>query len=352
MKRSLASLLILAALTCAAPAFAQSAPQLPAAATKPTVSTDASAPPALDELEKAWLDAFDVRKEYARLLVKRTERLALLSDMLEKLVSELRDAANELGQLQADVASAQLTTEEAEVKKKIEARHPGYSWDPKTRQFTKLPEPPKDEKKKGGGDLPDFPPLNFAIGFGALLPLLAKGATRVNPWLMGAGIAADALGATAGSMSARKNQKKQIEAEKELANQRVALEESGRDPFRQQVQQGKAIAGLDMLERASYAPTQVNLPAGNRYAGNVPQFSGGFNYTKSPELTSGAGRLKQDVMAGHTAPSMTNPANYGRTAALDLTAPPLGPSINDLTEDEEFAPSYRRKMRRSSLGLA
>jgi hypothetical protein len=183
-----------------------------------------------------------------------------------------------------------------------------------------------------------------------LLSLLAGASKGINPWLLGADVAANAATGIAGSISARKNQKKQLEAEKELANQKVALEESGMNPFRQQLQQGKAIAGLDMLERASYAPTQVNLPAGSRYGGNVPQFTGGFNYTKSPELTSSAGRLKTDVMAGHTAPSMTNPANYGRTAALNLTGPPIGPSIDDM-QDEEFAPSYRRKMRRASLGL-
>lgn len=93
--------------------------------------------PSLSDTERAWLDALNVRANYASLLVKDTERLALLGETLERLGKELKSTADELGTLRARLSSAQLTQEEADLKAKIEARHPGYTWDPKTGMFTK-----------------------------------------------------------------------------------------------------------------------------------------------------------------------------------------------------------------------
>jgi hypothetical protein len=77
------------------------------------------------------------------------------------------------------------------------------------------------------------------------------------------------------------------------------------------------VGHLDRLEHASYAPASVQLP--ERYAQYKPQISGGYSYEESPEMTAAAGKLKQSVLAGRTAPSMTSPDNFGKTAALDLT---------------------------------
>jgi len=140
-------------------------------------------------------------------------------------------------------------------------------------------------------------------------------------------VALSALGAGAGAissnMSNRRNaeaqeqmSREQIEAEERLARQKLAADESMADPFRQQLNQASAIKKLDQLERASYMPVGMT-PAGP-YAGSVPTMTGGYSYEKSPELIGSAGAIKRNVMAGHTAPTMTNPANHGRTAALDL----------------------------------
>lgn len=97
-----------------------------------------STSPLLDEAERAWLDALNTRAAYAKLLVQSTERLALIGDTMQRLGKELLAAANELGRLQAEISSSQLTQEESDLKAKIERRHPGYTWDPKTGAFTMI----------------------------------------------------------------------------------------------------------------------------------------------------------------------------------------------------------------------
>jgi hypothetical protein len=106
--------------------------------------------------------------------------------------------------------------------------------------------------------------------------------------------------------------------ERGIATQNVASKESALNPFRQQMDQAGAVSKLDMLERSSYSPSKVSVPSSMQRF--VPTFSGGTTYTKSPEAIAGYGQLKTDVLSGHTAPTMTNPANYGQTAALNLLA--------------------------------
>lgn len=108
----------------------------------------------------------------------------------------------------------------------------------------------------------------------------------------------------------------ELQAQRDLANQRVAADESMADPFRHQMAQAGDISKLDRMERGAYTP--VHLGAAPGYESYVPQMSGGFSYEKSPEMISSAAALKRNVMAGNVAPTMTNPANYGSTAALNL----------------------------------
>lgn len=131
--------------------------------------------------------------------------------------------------------------------------------------------------------------------------------------------------------NANRNQQTQL-TDKEIAaqvaarQQATAVAEEGMNPFRQQAQQVGTAAGLDQLARGKYTPVQMSVPG--KMAKYVPQFSGGYSYDKSPALINAANAAETDVLAGHTAPTMTNPANYGKTAALTLDANgnPTGPS--------------------------
>ena len=110
----------------------------------------------------------------------------------------------------------------------------------------------------------------------------------------------------------------QMANQKDIATQNTAADEAALDPFRQQMAQAGDLSKLDQLERASYSPVTMDFSGAGKYAKYVPQMSGGFSYTKSPELIDSAAALKRNVMGGNAAPTMTNPANYGRTSALNL----------------------------------
>lgn len=136
-------------------------------------------------------------------------------------------------------------------------------------------------------------------------------------------IGAKAFSGIAGSRSSRKDReagerltRERIASDERLSAQDLAFKESLADPFRQQMSQAKALRKLDMLERARYRPTRLTPAA--PYASYVPEVSGGFSYEQSPELTQDAAALKRNVRGGNVAPTMTNPANYGRTSTLDL----------------------------------
>jgi len=106
-------------------------------------------------------------------------------------------------------------------------------------------------------------------------------------------------------------------AQDEQQNQRsTAVAESTQDPFRQQMHQARDIGRLDLMQNATMAPMSFSFDP--RYAKSVPTMSGGFSYTKGPDVTNSAAALKRNVMGGNVAPTMTDPANYGKTAALDL----------------------------------
>lgn len=182
-----------------------------------------------------------------------------------------------------------------------------------------------------------------------------EGSSKGMMALLGLSYGADALSKVLGNRSDRKAAEKlakeQLAAAKARGDQDVAAQESRADPFRHQMSQGSAVSKLDRMERASYTPTRIT-PTGP-YAQYVPQApTGGFSYEKSPELINTARALKTDVMAGRTAPTMTNPANYGRTGAVSLdasgnptaapsTRPAYGPDGPKPVQD--FIASYERR---------
>lgn len=137
----------------------------------------------------------------------------------------------------------------------------------------------------------------------------------------GSGLAGGIAGAISNANNAKRTaqaQREAIQAQQQNATQNIAADESKLDPFRQQVSQAHDLFDLDRMERATYSP--VHLAAAPGYESYVPQMSGGSSYTKSPELIAAAAALKRNILGGNVAPTMTDPTNYGKTAALNLLA--------------------------------
>lgn len=147
-----------------------------------------------------------------------------------------------------------------------------------------------------------------------------------NAWIALAGLGAAGTSAYLSSRQNRKNQETAAEQAELDRDERkgtnlleVASRESLADPFRQQLAQGNALQRLDMLGRANYTPSKISVPPEMQRF--VPQVNHGFSYTPNPDMQTAAKLLQQSVAGGQTAPTMTDPANYGRTAALNLNDP-------------------------------
>lgn len=124
--------------------------------------------------------------------------------------------------------------------------------------------------------------------------------------IKGAASAAGAAGDAMDRADQRQLTQEEIEARERMHGQDTLLQESNMNPFRGQMNQAASLASLDELERGTYTPVQLSTE-GNPYASYIPKVSGGYSYTKSPELTSAAGALKNDVLAGHGASSVLRP---------------------------------------------
>ena len=119
-------------------------------------------------------------------------------------------------------------------------------------------------------------------------------------------------------------QEAQIAENQRSQNQDIAFKESQLDPFRQQMMQGRNVSMLDMKQ--NYQPTQQWAPL---QPGQTRE-ARGPNYTASPELLSWLAALKTNIAGGQNqAPTMTNPANYGQTSALDLVSLGMGDGTGD-----------------------
>lgn len=97
-------------------------------------------------------------------------------------------------------------------------------------------------------------------------------------------------------------------------NQQTGLTESLADPFRQEMDQAKDLAGLDRL--GSISPTKLTFTG--PYASSIPQRSGGTSWSPSPALLAAAKALQAKIASGQGAPTQTDPNNYGKTAAMNL----------------------------------
>jgi hypothetical protein len=99
----------------------------------------------------------------------------------------------------------------------------------------------------------------------------------------------------------------------------IAQGESMADPFRHQNNQASSLAMLDRIANAQRGRTQISVPSEMQRF--VPQISGGYSYEASPDLRTSAKLLQRSVAGGQGAPTMTDPANYGRTGAVNLNDP-------------------------------
>lgn len=148
--------------------------------------------------------------------------------------------------------------------------------------------------------------------FAAFIPLLSAAASG----LMGLGSSMAQTKAEDKRLKAQAElEARRIAADKELAQQRTAADESALDPFRHALAQASALGRLDLLQNADFGGSAFLVPSSMQpYVPNIST----FNYTPSADVRQSAGALKSSVMAGNTAPTMTNPANYGKTGVLDL----------------------------------
>lgn len=160
-------------------------------------------------------------------------------------------------------------------------------------------------------------------GSGNVSTSSAGGSSAMGPLALAVPAIGSFLASLFGMSSQNKNAEKerqlqaqQLAQQKALAEQNTALDESQLDPWRHSMFQAGDLAKLDKLERGTYTPANVSMPA--RYAAYKPTLSGGYQYQKSPELVQSAAALKKGVMSGQGAPTMTNKANYGQTGAMDI----------------------------------
>jgi len=158
---------------------------------------------------------------------------------------------------------------------------------------------------------------------GPLAPILIPAAASFLSSMFGAKMNADA-----NEREGRLTREQQLklaqladQRDRDLNAQDVAAKEATTDPWGQTMAQAKDLSFLDVLERASTSPVRLNLGADNPYAKWVPQRSGGFNYSASPELIAMAAAAKKAVAAGKgRTPTMTDPSNYGKTGGLDFSS--------------------------------
>jgi hypothetical protein len=149
---------------------------------------------------------------------------------------------------------------------------------------------------------------------------MAEGGMTGAQWAqLAAGIGAAGVGAYVSNRNSRRQQEGEDEDREMTEEQHLrqtALAESGMDPFRHQMFQGRNLTSLDMLQNMGRGGRSITPPANVApYAGNVRR-----GYEPSQTLRDHASQLYNSVASGNTAPTMTDPANYGKTSALNLNA--------------------------------
>jgi hypothetical protein len=180
--------------------------------------------------------------------------------------------------------------------------------------------------------------FNPAIDVGPMNPSSGGGGGNMLGSLLlgGLGGLGNFFAAQAQAKAQKEAQQRQIAADAARQNQQIAYGESQLDPFRQQMMQGRNLSMLDMKQ--NYQPTQQWSPL---QPGQTRE-ARGPSYAPSPELLSWLSALKTNVAGGQNqAPTMTNPANYGQTSALDLVSLGMGNGTGD--RDPYYAQGANRR---------
>lgn len=113
----------------------------------------------------------------------------------------------------------------------------------------------------------------------------------------------------------REIQRQQLAQDEAQSMRSTALDESKLDPWRHMNEQLGGASKADRLANSTYTPVQLSHGA----PGGGIQRTGGATYNKSPELVQAARTAAAMILSGRgTAPTMTDPANYGQTGVRDL----------------------------------
>lgn len=108
----------------------------------------------------------------------------------------------------------------------------------------------------------------------------------------------------------------ELEQSAENNRRNTALQESLANPFRHQRDQLAGLYTIDRLRQFGSGGARVTPPA------NVAPYTGRMapGYRPSPSMTSTLDALEASLRRGQGAPTMTDPANYGRTGAVNIDA--------------------------------
>jgi hypothetical protein len=107
--------------------------------------------------------------------------------------------------------------------------------------------------------------------------------------------------------------REQLKQQRDLANQKTAFDESTLDPFRGYMAQGRDMGRLDlMLDGSPNTPVQPDAKYG---AGFTPH---PWSYTPSALTRQVLTSARTNVSNGRTVPTMTDPANWGKTPVVSL----------------------------------
>lgn len=117
----------------------------------------------------------------------------------------------------------------------------------------------------------------------------------------------------------QKNESQRLDAAAEARNQQTALAESNLDPFRGYMAQARDVGKLDMQAEGDFSssPVQTDAKYGKGLNVQPEQF-----YTPSTMMRTVARGARANVAAGNTAPTMTDPANYGQVPVYHAGAEP------------------------------
>lgn len=187
---------------------------------------------------------------------------------------------------------------------------------------------------------------------------MAEGGMSGADW---ASLIAGLGGATVTAIVNSRNNRRNAEVAEDELDQRensdvrdVALKESLADPFRHQRSQYQNLAALDMLKQFGSGGPRITPPA------NVARFTGTSNggYRPSANMLGAIDALEQDIRGGHTAPTMTDPANFGRTSAININAAngqgsgaPAGSTVAPFRAANTFLPDQSKRRNEGAGGV-